>query len=62
MPHTSCVVEDIIRNLVVLFFVLLGKVLYSVQYLVFVRRGGVVDRLLTEMLIAVQAADDVHRS
>jgi len=62
MPHTSCVVEDIIRNLVVLFFVLLGKVLYSVQYLVFVRRGGVVDRLLTEILIAVQAADDVHRS
>jgi len=62
MPHTSCVVEDIIRNLVVLFFVLLGKVLYSVQYLVFVRRGGVVDRLLTEMLIVVQAADDVHRS
>jgi len=62
MPHTSCVVEDIIRNLVVLFYVLLGKVLYSVQYLVFVRRGGVVDRLLTEMLIAVQAADDVHRS
>jgi len=60
MPHTSCVVEDIIRNLVVLFFVLLGKVFYSVQYLVFVRRGGVVDRLLTEMLIAVQAADDVH--
>jgi len=62
MPHTSCVVEDIIRNLVVLFFVLLGKVLYSVQYLVFMRRGGVVDRLLTEMLIVVQAADDVHRS